>query len=183
MLNKFISKFLVVIVGLTCDAIMSIPVLCLRRAYFRMVVKSCGKHVYVGRNLDLRHPRGIIVGDYVMINKRVLLDGRNGIVIGNNVDIAQDAFIWTCHHNYNDDFHSVCGERVCIGDFAWICSRSIVLPGVIIGKGAVVASNAVVTKDVPAMMVVGGVPAKIIAKRESKLLYKLTYRPHFYDKL
>ena len=55
-----------------------------------------------------------------------------------------------------------------IGDFAWICSRSIILPGIKIGKGAVVASNAVVTKDVPPFAVVGGVPARIIGHREEK---------------
>ena len=57
-----------------------------------------------------------------------------------------------------------------IGEYAWICSRSIILPGVKVGEGAVVASGAVVTKDVPPYTIVGGVPAKVIGKRERKVI-------------
>lgn len=63
------------------------------------------------------------------------------------------------------------GQRlssVAIGDYAWICCRSIILPGITIGEGAVVASGAIVTKDVPPYTIVGGTPAKIIGYREKK---------------
>lgn len=60
------------------------------------------------------------------------------------------------------------GGEVEIGPYAWICSRSIILPGIKIGEGAVVASGAVVTKDVPPYAVVGGVPARVIGQRERK---------------
>ena len=82
--------------------------------------------------------------------------------------IATGAFIWTLHHDYNDvNFKSV-GAPVTIGHHSWICSRAIILPGVNIGEYAVVASGAVVTKDVPPYAIVGGVPAKIIGHREEK---------------
>lgn len=55
-----------------------------------------------------------------------------------------------------------------MGDYCWICSRAIVLPGVNIGEGAVVAAGAVVCKDVEPWSVVGGVPAKKIGERERK---------------
>lgn len=55
-----------------------------------------------------------------------------------------------------------------IGAYSWICSRAIVLPGVNIGEGAVVASGAVVTKSVPPYAIVAGIPAKIIGYREKK---------------
>ena len=55
---------------------------------------------------------------------------------------------------------------VYIGDDCWICARSIILPGVKIGRGCVVAAGAVVTKDVPDYCVVGGNPASIIKKRK-----------------
>lgn len=160
---------------------MGVPIHCVRKIYFRKLVKSCGKHVYVGRHLDIRNPRGINVGDYVVFNKNVLLDGRHGLIIGNNVDIAQDSYIWTRHHDYNDDYHSGVGEEVVINDYVWICCRSTILPGVEIGRGSVVATNAVVTKDVPPMTVVGGIPARKIADRGSRLLYTLDFKPHFYD--
>lgn len=183
MLKSLFYEIFKVIYVISCDFMMSIPIHHIRKLYFRTIIKSCGKHVYVGRNIDIRSPRGIVVGDYVVINKRVLLDGRHGLTIGNNVDIAQDAYLWTRHHDYNDDYHSGIGGGTFIDDYTWICCRSNILPGVKIGKGAVVASNAVVVSDVPPMTVVGGVPAKKIAERTSKLLYKLDFHPKFCDKL
>lgn len=160
---------------ITCDFIMSIPLHFIRKAYFRKIVVSCGEHVYIGRNVDIMNPSGIIIGDYVVINKRVLLDGRNHLVIGNNVDIAQETNIWTLQHDFNDDYHSCKGGETYICDYVWLCSRCIILPGVKVGRGAVVACGAVVTKDVQEMYVVGGVPAKKIAERESGLQYTLDY--------
>ena len=130
--------------------------------------------------VEFRKPRNISIGSNTVINKKVLLDGRGGqLIIGNNVDIAQETNIWTLEHDVNDDFHTDKGGDVVIEDYVWIASRVTILPGVTIGKGAVVASNAVVTKDVPSMGIVGGIPAKIIGQRKSKLLYKLNYQPWF----
>lgn len=100
------------------------------------------------------------------IGPRVLLDGRKGLNIGNNAVIAYETIIWTLNHDYND-IH-FCGKcaPVEIGAYAWICSRSIILPGVKIGEGAVVASGAIVTKDVKPYSVVAGVPAREICQRQ-----------------
>lgn len=59
-------------------------------------------------------------------------------------------------------FYTDCGKNLHIGKNVWIGSRSVILPGVTIGDGAIVAAGTVVTKDVPANTVVGGVPAKVI---------------------
>jgi maltose O-acetyltransferase len=93
------------------------------------------------------------------------------------VDIGQETNIWTLQHDVADDFHRAIGAGVVIEDYAWIASRVTILPGVRIGRGAVVATGAVVTRDVPAMAVVGGVPARVIGSRSSKLLYTLDHRP------
>ena len=66
--------------------------------------------------------------------------------------------------------------KVVIEDYVWISSRATILPGVHIGKGAVIASGAVVTNDVPENAIVGGVPAKVIGKRECNYRYKLGHR-------
>ena len=71
------------------------------------------------------------------------------------------------------------GGDIIINDFVWIASRVTILPGVEIGKGAVIATGAVVTKNVKPMDIVGGVPAKTIGKRKSKLKYKINYKPKF----
>ena len=132
------------------------------------------------RNVDLRSPYRIVVGAHTNINKRCVLDGRGGLKIGNNVDIAQETNIWTEQHDYNSPtYKSVCKEVV-IEDYVWLASRVTVLPGVHIGRGSVVASGAVVTKDVPPLAIVAGIPAKIIGyRKEEALQYHLGDRAWF----
>ena len=124
----------------------------------------------------IRTPKQIHIGANVSIGPRVLLDGRMGLNIGHSAVIAYDAIIWTLNHDYNDTFFVGKGAPVNIGPYVWICSRSVILPGVTIGEGAIVATGAVVTKDVPPYTIVGGVPAKIICRREEKE-YKYGYHP------
>ena len=102
------------------------------------------------------------------IGPKCLLDARKGLTIHKNAVIAYEAIIWSLNHDYNDLHFCGIGAPTEIGEYAWICSRSIILPGVKIGKGAIVASNAVVTKDVPDYAIVGGIPAKVIGHREEK---------------
>ena len=66
-----------------------------------------------------------------------------------------------------------------IEDYVWIGARAIILPGVKIGKGAVIAANSVVTKDIPSMTLVGGIPAKPIRNRISNLKYNLIDKEFF----
>lgn len=106
-----------------------------------------------------------------MIENNVTLDGRRGIKIGKNVNFSSEVMIWTLQHDYNNPSFSVKGGEVIIEDYVWISTRAIILPNVRIGKGAVVAAGAVVTKDVPPFTVVGGIPAKKIGERNKELNY------------
>jgi acetyltransferase-like isoleucine patch superfamily enzyme len=120
----------------------------------------------------------IIIGDNCIINTGCLLDGRVGrIIIGNNVDIARETNIFTLQHDPHDDYHNTKGGNVVINDHVWISSRVTILPGVTIGRGAVVASNAVVNKTVAEMEICAGIPAQKIGVRKSKLLYTLMHKP------
>ncbi len=130
--------------------------------------------------VELRSGKNVHIGMHTIINQKVLLDGRGGrLIIGDNVDIAQETNIWTLQHNPDSDEHESCGADVIIEDYVWIASRCTILPGVKIGKGAVVACNSVVTKSLNPMIIYGGVPAKQIKDRKSGLKYKLRYRPWF----
>ncbi len=140
----------------------------LRHWGMRMCGVSFGGSYSMYAGFHIRNPRNLHIGEGVSIGPKVLLDARKGLKIGKSVVIAYEAIIWTLHHDYNDVDFKCIGASVEIGDYAWICSRSIILPGVKIGKGAVVASGAVVTKDVPPYAIVGGIPAKVIGQREKK---------------
>lgn len=156
---------------------MWIPSLYVRRTLLKIFLSEFGKSNYIARNVDIRHPHNIKIGSNNVINKHVVLDGRGSLVIGSNVDIAQDAMIWTEQHDPDDDQHNSLDAPVIIEDYVWIASRTTILPGITIKKGAVVATGAVVTKDVPSMKVVAGVPAKVISERKNSLNYKLNFHP------
>lgn len=132
-----------------------------------MGIKFLGDaRIYAG--FHIRNPHGIVIEDGVSIGPKVLLDGRMGLTIHKSAVIGYGAIIWTLNHDYNDIHFCGKGAPVSIGCYAWICSNSIILPGITIGEGAVVASGAIVTHDVPPFAIVGGIPAKIIGYREQK---------------
>lgn len=160
--------------------LMHIPFHTVRLWLLGQMLDKMGQAPSVLLGLEVREPANITIGDHVVINRSVLLDGRGGkLTIGNNVDIAQEVVIWTLGHDAHDDHHKAVGAPVTIEDYAWIGHRAIILPGVHIGRGAVIGTGAVVTKDVPAMAIVGGVPAKVIGQRRSKLAYTKFHRPWF----
>lgn len=157
-----------------------LPFYAVRRFFIRRMVGALGRKDSILMGLELRKPGNVFIGDHVVINRKVLLDGRGGrLVIGNHVDIAQETNIWTLEHDVHDDYHRDKGGDVIIEDYVWIASRVTILPGVTIGRGAVVATNAVVTRSVPPMTIVGGVPARVIGERKSKLLFHKFHRPWF----
>jgi acetyltransferase-like isoleucine patch superfamily enzyme len=159
---------------------MRVPSHLFRRVVLRWCGMRMGKGCGILMHCEFRYPANIWIGDNCVINRGVLLDGRGGLLsLGDNVDIAQEVVIWTLGHDVHDDYHRDKGGPVTIADYAWIGHRAIIMPGVTIGRGAVVAAGAVVTHDVPSMAIVAGVPAKVIGERRSKLLYTKFHRPPF----
>lgn len=157
-----------------------IPFHVVRNVFFRPLMGKIGHKNSFLMGVQFRNPRNITIGNNNVFNREVLLDGRNGkLIIGDHVDIAQETNIWTLEHDVHDDYHKDSGGDVIIEDYVWIGSRVTILPGVRIGRGAVVAAGAVVTKDVAPMAIVAGVPAKQIGTRTSKLLYSKYHRPWF----
>lgn len=126
---------------------------------------------------DLRNPPGIEIGAGSVVGFWATLDGRQGIRIGENVNLSSEVALWTLQHDPDDREFGVRGGPIVVEDFAWISFRATILPGVRIGRGAVVAANSVVTKDVEDFAIVGGVPAKVIGRRREDLSYRLTAGP------
>lgn len=165
--------------------------------FFRIKI---GKESHIHWMARFNQPTGIEIGDNCIIGNDAFLDGRfsreqktgqkgnfslylkeffnptyHSLKIGSNVSIAGEVRIYTMEHDINDpDFKEV-WNPVTIDDYVVIGTRVTILPGVHIGRGAVVASGAVVTKDVPEFTVVGGVPAQFIKERARDLRYKLNF--------
>ena len=159
---------------------MSIPLHFLRYLFCKFFCSKIEKNVFISRKIEIKNPKNVEIGSNCVINKRALLDGRGAkLIIGDNVDIAQDVLIWTQEHDVTSSLHKLKSGTVIIKNNVWIATRAIILPGVIIGEGAVVAAGAVVTKDVEPYSIVGGIPAKKIGERNKNLEYTLNYRPFF----
>ena len=116
-------------------------------------------------------PRGVRIGEYCNIGNNAFLDGRCTLTIGNRVATGAEVMIYTLQHDIDSPTFDATGGPVVIEDYVYIGPRAIILPNVRIGFGAVVAAGAVVTKDVPAFAVVGGVPAQFIRERNHNLNY------------
>ncbi|MEI2401379.1 acyltransferase [Niallia taxi] len=145
----------------------------LYRNFFKM---KLGKQSNIQMGLKVYSPWKITIKDNTVINNSVVIDGRGSIEIGSNVNISPYVQIYTAEHEVNSPFFDYSSDKVIINDYAWVSTRSIVLPGVNIGEGAVITAGAVVTKDVPPYHIVGGVPAKKIGERSKDLQYTLNYR-------
>jgi maltose O-acetyltransferase len=124
------------------------------------------------------HGPGVHLGERCVINHGCLLDGRRyPIRVGSDVSIGPEAAILTLGHDPRSPDFADRGGPVTIGDHVWIGFRAIVLPGVTIGEGGVVAAGAVVSRDVPPFTIVAGNPARPIGSRSHPLSYALSYRP------
>lgn len=114
------------------------------------------------------NPRGINIGKDTIIGDHCFLDGRASLEIGDHTDIAAQVLIYNSEHDINDEKFLAIKSPVKIGNYVFIGPRAIILPGVKIGDGAIIAAAAVVTKDVEAFKIVAGVPAKEIGERKLK---------------
>lgn len=151
-----------------------------RRFFYRLFGMKIGQGSTLHMMGRIYDPRHIVIGEDTIVGERFSLDGRKqlpisngGLEIGNHVDIASEVMIWTSQHDiHSEDFHAI-EEKVVIGDYVFIGPRSIILPGVNIGRGAIIGAGSVVTKNVGENEIVGGVPAKLIGQRKTK---KFTYK-------
>lgn len=156
----------------------NIPSHHIRRFFYRVEGMKIGRGSTLHMGAVFYNAANVHIGRDTIIGERAVLDGRSKLTIGDHVDIASEVMIYNSQHDINsDDFakvEEVISEPVEIGDYVFIGPRAIILPGVKIGRGAVVGAGAVVTKDVDEMVIVGGVPAKVIGERKVQdLKYKL----------
>jgi len=131
-----------------------------------------GPHTLVKREAVLKAKSGeISIGKHCAIGHRSeILCDKETVTIGQGVRIAAEVFISTGNHKFEAREIPIHQQGfyyhpVSIGDDVWIGRRVMIMPGVTIEKGAIIAAGAVVTKDVPAYTIVGGVPAEIIKER------------------
>ncbi len=116
------------------------------------------QNIYVGYNSHINH------------NCCIWADGNSRIVLGDNLLMGPGVKMFSSNHGTESGEPMTFQKRkeadIIIGDDVWIGANSIILAGVEIGKGAIIAAGSVVTRNIPPYVIVGGVPAKVIKKRD-----------------
>ena len=130
-----------------------------RRFLLRSFGASLSSSSYVYRTVCVRDPKLLSIGQHASIGPEVEVYNVDRIDIGNHCTISMQAMLCTGSHDISDRFMALTHAPIRVEEGAWVCARAFVGPGVVIGKGAVVAACAVVSKDVAAWNVVVGNPA------------------------
>jgi maltose O-acetyltransferase len=159
---------------LTNEVVAKIPSFTLRHAWYTKVLGvrlAPGAGIHLGLYLWFYGPgqlrrTGVSFGRNARVNRRCTLDVRGGLTVGANASISPEVVILTASHRVNDPEFPVETRPVVIEDNVWIGTRAVILPGVTLGRGCVVSAGAVVTRDVPPLAMVGGVPARQIGTRD-----------------
>jgi acetyltransferase-like isoleucine patch superfamily enzyme len=152
-----------------------LPFYWMRRAYFGMLGFRLGRGASIAMRFGFYRPGQIHIGENSVINRNCLFDNRDRIDIGKNVSIARDVKIFTAGHDTASPFFEMITAPVVIEDHAVVFAGATLMPGVRIGKGAVIYGGAVVTKNVQPLAIMGGVPARPIGRRSAVPEYTLNY--------
>ena len=162
--NIFLDFELMLLNLISC----TVPFHSVRKLAFRLAGVKIGKNSYIHMGCRFYLPINITIGNGTIIGDHCFLDGRAKLAIGDHVDIASGVLIYNSEHDIASVGFDPIEEPVEIEDYVFIGPRAIILAGVKIGRGAIIAAGAVVTDDVKPFEIVGGVPAKVIGERNNK---------------
>ena len=137
-----------------------------RRAVLRVFGATVGKGVQVMPSVRIWAPWNLLLGDYATLSHGVDAYCVDTISIGAHATVSQRAFLCTATHDSDHPNMPLVTKPIQIGDGAWVAAEAFVHPGITIGVDAVVGARAVVTRDVPARMVVAGNPARVLRERK-----------------
>ncbi len=138
-----------------------------RRLLARRLFGACGAAFTAEENVRFNFARLLRVGEGVFLNRNVYLDTKGGVTLGDGVALAEDVRIFTHSHGEASHIERIY-RPVAVGDYAKIYAGATLLPGVTVGRQAIVAAGSLVVHDVPDGMVAAGRPAKVIRERRTE---------------
>lgn len=155
--------FYVIFINIVNFLLFITPFNVLRLFILTLVGVKYGKGLFLKRNVRLDFPWRLVIGNNCYISEGVYFDCRGGrIIIGDKCDISMDSIIFTLSHDiYSKDFSTKHGDVV-IHSRSWVCARSIVLPGSILGEASVLAANSVFSGESEKYSLLVGVPATVV---------------------
>lgn len=124
-----------------------------------------GENACINKKTVIINPSELKIGNSTVITQSNL-DARGGLEIGNNCIINDGVRILTATHDYNSPNYELIKKKVTIKDYAWLATDCKILPGAVVGYGALIGCGAVVSRNVPDMAICVGNPAKVIGYRK-----------------
>lgn len=137
----------------------------------RRFFKSLGASTVIQAGMRLTNPERISVGSHCNFAQGVFITGGGGVTIGDWVGMGPDVKVWSVNHRFEDPdqpwlLQGWEFKPVVIEDDVWLGAGVFVMPGVTIGKGAIVSACSVVAKSVPPYSLVAGNPARVVGWRK-----------------
>jgi maltose O-acetyltransferase len=174
-MKRFMRRECVVLYETILSCVLTLPRFAITNWLKSMVLRSLGarvgRRVIMYPGIKIMPARGLVIGNDVDLAWGVTITSGGGVTIGDRTMVGYGSMILSANHmippmpmRIFDAGHEKAPVVVC--QDCWIGAQCIILPGVRIGEGAVVAAGSVVTKDVPGGHVVAGVPARIIRDRK-----------------
>lgn len=144
-----------------------------RRGFYKCFLGAVGKKFTIGMFSRIQQPQAVFIGDNISFNDRawIAANDKNGqIFIGNDTIIGPNCIIHTGNHKYSNRELPIAKQgyefkTVKIGNGVWLGSNVVVLQSVKLSDGAILAAGSIVTKNVEAFSIFGGVPAKKIKEK------------------
>lgn len=139
-----------------------------RSAVLRLFGARLGAHCRIYPRARIWAPWNLICEDAVGIADGAVVYNPAPIRLASHSVISQDAYLCGATHDFDDPGFPMTSAPITIGSYAWICARAVVCPGITVGEGAVLGLASVATHDLEPWTVYGGVPARVIRKRERR---------------
>jgi len=137
----------------------------LKRWLLRTFGATVGSGVIIKPHVRIKFPWRCQIGDHCWIGEDVWIDNLAAVHLSNDVCLSQGAFLCTGSHDHLSPTFDLIVKPIVIEEEAWIAAKSVILQGVTVGRGAVVASGSVVPRDVPSGVIVAGSPCRPVGER------------------
>jgi len=132
---------------------------------------ACGDSQTFQMNMRVTNPRKLRIGRRCNFGQGVFITAGGGVTLGDYVGMGPESKIWSVNHRFDDPDTPWLEQgyeykEVVIGDDVWIGANAFVMPGVEIGKGAIISAGTVLSKSVPAFSIVAGNPGRVVGWRK-----------------
>lgn len=143
-----------------------LPISTVKIGILRIFGASIGKGVRIKPGVRIKFPWRLSIGNYVWIGENTWIDNLAPVVIESHVCLSQGVYLCTGNHDWNHLDFQLISAPIHIEESSWIAAKSVIGPGVTIGRGAVLTLGSVTGQSLESMMIYAGNPAQPIKKRK-----------------